>query len=99
MIDDGIDSFASMFEGAPGQGQRVKRETRARKERRSQMTAAQLRRKALRTEQVNFRCTKAFKKHLSALAKQRDLSIADLMEAVFTQLPDWPGQKEEGGHG
>lgn len=85
MTDETIDSFANLFAGPPGAAQREAREARARKERRTQLTPKQLKRGAVRTSQINFRCSPEFKE--KAAAVQRHMgdgwSIADVMEAAL----------------
>ena len=85
MMDD-IDSFAALFRAPPGEAQRQAREARARKERRTQLTEKQRRRGAVRTAQLNFRCSPAFKQRTTLLAAQLDCSIADLMEMALEEL-------------
>ena len=65
---------------------RPARETRARKERRTQLTEKQRRRRAVRTTQLNFRCSPEFKERTTRLARQLDQSIADVMEMAIEEL-------------
>ncbi len=87
MMDD-IDSFAAMFPGPPGEDRRVAREVRARKERRTQLREKQRRRKAVRTTQLNFRCSPEFKERTARLARRLEMCIADAMEAAIAELED-----------
>ncbi len=96
MIED-IDSFAAMFAGPPGEAQREARETRARKERRTQLTEKQRRRGAVRTAQLNFRCSPAFKQRTALMAAQLDCSIADLMEMAIEELARAKGLGRDNG--
>ena len=75
-----IDSFVSMFNGPPGDKQREVRKARVKKERRTQLTEKQRKRSAIRTEQINFRCSPEFREQVAKLTHQLDISIADLME-------------------
>lgn len=85
-MSDDIDSFVAMFPGPPGEEQRARREARVRKERRTQLTEKQRRRRAVRTTQLNFRCSPEFKERTTRLARQLNLSIADVMEAAIAEL-------------
>lgn len=85
-MSDDIDSFVAMFPAPPGKEQRARREARARKERRTQLTEKQRRRRAVRTTQLNFRCSPEFKERTTRLARQLNMSIADLMEAAIAEL-------------
>lgn len=81
-----VADFASMFGGGYAKTDRT--EQRLRAERRASMTEKQRHRKggAMRTAQLNFRCSPAFKKLASGLAKHRDCSIADMMEDAVAML-------------
>lgn len=94
MNADEVDSFTQMFLGPPGDDQRAARQTRAKKERKTQMTAKQLKRGAVRTTQINFRCSPEFVKLVKALASHGDCSIADVLENAAQLLADnTPGFK------
>ena len=81
--DEAVDNFASMFQaGFAAEPERI--EKRQRSERRSSLTAKQRKRGAVRTTQINYRCTPAYKQLASgALAKHCDASIADVMEEAL----------------
>lgn len=83
MSEDLIDDFASMFAGSLGDAQRQKRAARAQAERRAQMTDKQRKRTAVRTKQLNFRCSEAFLTGVKGAAKRRNMSIADVLEAAL----------------
>lgn len=83
MSDDIIDDFASMFAGPLGDAQRQKRAVRAQAERRAQLTDKQRKRAAVRTKQMNFRCSEAFMTDVKVAAKARDMSVADLLEVAL----------------
>lgn len=87
-MSEDIDAFAALFSGAPGPAQRNAREERARRERRTQMTEKQRQRqrRAVRTAQMNFRCSPAFLADAKAMAQERECSIADLMELALEAL-------------
>ena len=85
-MTDEIDSFAAMFAGPPSAARRGLREERARKERRTQLTEGQRRRVAVRTTQLNFRCSPAFKEAAFRVARHLDCSIADMMEIALEEL-------------
>jgi hypothetical protein len=90
---DDIESFSDMFPTPPGMAQRDAREKRALKERRTQQTDKQRRRKAVRTTQINFRCSPAFKDRAAVMAKDLDCGIADLMEMALEELTRAKGIK------
>ncbi len=83
MSEEQIDDFAAMFAGPLGDAQRQKRAVRAQAERRAQLTDKQRKRAAVRTKQMNFRCSEAFLNEVKAAAKARDMSVADLLEAAL----------------
>jgi hypothetical protein len=85
MSSDEVESFASMFAGAPGSSRRHAREARAQKERRTQLTDKQRSRSAVRTAQINFRCSPEFKARLDGLKVflGKSTSIADIMEEAL----------------
>lgn len=94
MMED-TDSFEMMFKGAPGANRRRSREVRAQKERRTQFTEKQRRRKAVRTTQINFRCSPAFRDLAKGLSDKLDCSIADVMEEALQMLAQKRGFKGE----
>lgn len=80
-----VESFASMF--AAGFGAKPDRiERRMKAEKRSTLTEKQRRRGAVRTAQINYRCSPAYKALASGLAKHCDASIADVMEDALALL-------------
>lgn len=91
MTED-VDSFASMFDGPPS-SRRPKREARAQKERRTQQTAKQRHRGAIRTEQINYRCSPQYKAKLKAMQKflGDGWAIADVAEAALDALAQAKG--------
>lgn len=92
-----IDSFTSMFGGPPGAEQRVARKTRKKAERRTQLTEKQRSRgNAVRTSQINFRCSPAFRELVAGLAKHLDCSIADVMEEALQMLASAKGYQGAG---
>ena len=93
-MSDDIDSFAAMFPGPPGEDRRAVREVRAQKERRTQLTEKQRRRKAVRTTQLNFRCSPEFKERTTRMARRLNMSIADVMEAAIAELEDTVARME-----
>ena len=84
MIEDEGDSlkmFSALF------GRDTKRvEDRAQRERVAGMTAKQRARKAVRTEQMNFRVTPEFKATLAALAEARGMSMSDAIEVAVIEM-------------
>ena len=86
MTTDDIDSFAAMFAGPPDAARREQRQQRARKERKTQQTPNQRRRGAVRTSQLNFRCSPAFRERTTQMAAQLDCSMADLFEMALDAL-------------
>src|SRR5262245_66674033 len=94
-----IDNFASMFAGPPGERQRAARKARAKAERRTQLTEKQRRRggNAVRTTQINFRCSPAFRELAAGMAKHLECSIADVMEEALEMLAGAKGYTENDG--
>jgi hypothetical protein len=83
--DEAVDSFVSMFQsGYAAEPERIEKRRRA--ERRSSLTGKQRRRGAVRTTQINYRCTPAYKQLARDLAKHCDASIADVMEEALALL-------------
>ena len=70
MNDEQVDSFTSLFPGPPGDQQREARKVRIKAERRAQLTEKQRRRggNAVRTTQINFRCSPAFRELAAGLS-------------------------------
>ena len=103
-MSDDIDSFVAMFPGPPGADRRAAREARARHERRTQQTEKQRRRRAVRTTQLNFRCSPEFKERTTRLARRLNRSIADVMEAAIAELENTLAEldranRRDGGRG
>ncbi len=92
MTSDEVDSFASMF--APGaSGLAARREARGarqKKEARTQLTDKQRSRSAVRTAQLNFRCSPEFKAKLDGLKAflGKSMSIADIMEEALDLIAE-----------
>jgi hypothetical protein len=97
MADESVDSFAALFAEPPSSGRKA-RETRIQKERRAQLTDKQRNRGGVRTTQINFRCSPAFRDLAHAMAKHRDGSIADVMEEALEMLAKATGYNA-GSHG
>jgi hypothetical protein len=91
MMTEDVDSFAQMFAGPPGEKQRKSRQAREKRERRTQLTAKQRQRGAIRTTQINFRCSPEFRELVAGLAKHLDCSIADVLEDAAHMLADAKG--------
>lgn len=92
MNTDDAGDFKSMFkELMPGDRQRQAREDRKKREKRSQLTAKQRRRSAVRTAQVNFRCSPALRDQLNHMAKALDISVADLLEDAIGRFAEAEG--------
>lgn len=93
MTNEDVDSFAAMFNGPPGEAQRAARQTRSKAERRAQMTDKERKRSrgAVRTAQINFRCSPAFRELAAGLSKHLDCSIADVMEEALDMLAQAKG--------
>jgi hypothetical protein len=98
---DQVDSFASMFPGPPGERHREARNARVKAERRMQLTEKQRRRggNAVRTTQINFRCSPAFRELAAGMAKHLKCSIADVMEEALDVLASAKGYKQKGDGG
>jgi len=89
-MDEKADSFIGSFDSLPSKpnaldadpvgSARKRLEARKEAERKTQLSEKQRRRKAVRTTQINFRCTPAFRELSAALAKHLDCSVADLIE-------------------
>lgn len=83
--EEAVQSFASLFAAGFGvQPDRVEKRMRA--EKRSALTEKQRKRGAIRTAQLNFRCSPAFKELAAGMAKHSDTSIADVMEEALAML-------------
>jgi hypothetical protein len=95
MNEDQVDSFTSLFPGPPGDQQREVRKVRVKAERRAQLTEKQRKRggNAVRTTQINFRCSPAFRELAAGLAKHLECSIADVMEDALELLASAKGYK------
>lgn len=86
MTEESVDDFSSMFKGPPGADQREKRIARETAERRTQQTDAQRKRGAVRTTQINFRCSPAFRDLAKGMSEHLDVSTADVMERALELL-------------
>jgi hypothetical protein len=95
-MNDEVDSFAAMFNGPPGERQRAARKARIKAERRTQLTEKQRKRNPVRTTQINFRCSPAFRELVAGMAKHLDYSIADVMEEALQMLAGAKGYKGTG---
>ena len=93
-----VDRFAGVFGSEPAEKQKAAREERARKERHSQLTEKQRRRGAVRTAQLNYRCSPEHKQLVLDLSKFLDSGIADMMEEAMALLAKTKGFKG-GGRG
>ena len=77
-------------------GSRTRTEERLKAEQRAAMTPKQrTRKKATRTEQVNFRCTPETKAQLERLAKALGQSMA---EVITTAIARMAKESDTGGH-
>ncbi len=80
-----VESFASMFAAGFGvQPERIEKRMKA--EKRSALTDKQRKRGAVRTAQINYRCSPVYRALASDLAKHCNVSIADLMEEALAML-------------
>lgn len=88
-----VDSFASMFQaGFAAEPERI--EKRVRSEKRSAQSVKQRKRGAIRTTQINYRCSPSYRELASGLAKNGDMSIADVMEealAMYAKAKKYTG--------
>ncbi len=81
-----VDDFAAMF-AVPGLKQGPARlDERRRLEQRGAMTERQRKRGAVRTTQINVRCSPDFRELVAGLTKHCDASIADVMEEALAML-------------
>lgn len=97
MKTDEVDAFTSMFLEPPGQ-RRQARQQRAKRERRTQLTDRQRDRAAVRTEQINFRCSREFKTLLRTMQDhlgKRDWSIANILEEALEDFAAKHGVRGE----
>src|SRR5262245_39334093 len=96
--EEQVDSFAKLFPGPPGDQQREARKSRIKAERRAQLTEKQRRRggNAVRTTQINFRCSPAFRELAAGMAKHLECSIADAREGALDLLASAKGYKRKG---
>ncbi len=78
-----VESFLNMF-ATLSQSDRTERRIKA--EKRSALTDKQRKRGAVRTAQINYRCSPAYKALASDLAKHCNVSIADVMEEALAML-------------
>lgn len=96
MSEETVDDFLSMFAGPPGEAQRSAREARAKRERRTQLTKKQRKRGGVRTTQINFRCSPAFKADVKGMSEFLGCSMADVLEDALSLLAEAKGY--DGGH-
>lgn len=73
-----------------GEGRNIR--SRAKKERRSQLTAKQRRRTATRTVQFNFRCSQECKDRADRLADRLQCSLPDLVEMLLNHYEQTGGK-------
>ena len=98
MDNEQVDDFCSLFAGGYG-AQQERVEKRKRLEKRSTFTDRQRKRGAVRTAQINFRCSPEFKALAAGLAQHCNASVADVMERALALLanaeryPDALGDK------
>jgi hypothetical protein len=94
-----VDSFAALFRDPPGDQQREARKARIKAERRAQLSEKQRRRggHAVRTTQINFRCSPAFRELAGGMAKHLECSIADVMEEALEALARAKGYRKGSG--
>ena len=92
--DAEVDSFAKIMGLAPGSDEhRKSRDQRAKRERKTQQTEKQRRRRAVRTDQENFRCSPAFKARARSVAKNLGYdSLADMYEDAIEALAKAKGK-------
>lgn len=85
-MSDNVSSFADAF--PPNlTARREAREARAKKEKRTHLSDKQRQRLAKRADQMNFRCSTAFKAQAHALKVRRSYrSLADLFEDALALL-------------
>lgn len=93
--DDEI-TFAAMFAGIKPADRKEARDARITKEKRAQLSDKQLRRGAVRTTQINFRCSPAFKAKVDMVKAKLgdDWSVADVMEAALDVFAESKGINE-----
>lgn len=82
MTIDEVDDFLSVFGDAPGPARRMARQERAKKERLTQKPEKR-NKIAVRTTQINFRCSPEFKRIAVEEAHLLDKSVSDLMEILL----------------
>jgi len=97
---DDVDSWAEYFSDLRPASRRSEREARAKQERRTQLTEKQRERSsaAVRTEQINFRCSGDFKSNVAGMQTHlhkkrggRKPSIADVLEEALALLAKTEG--------
>jgi hypothetical protein len=97
MNSDEVDSFAAQFAAQPI-ARRQAREQRIQKEKRTQLSDKQRQRGAVRTAQINFRCSPEFKERLQGLQEhmggKAKVAIADIMEEALALLATKEGYKD-----
>ena len=92
-----VDNWLEHFRDLKPSTRRKEREARAKQERRAQLTEKQRERGiAVRTEQINFRCSAAFKAKTHAMKthKGADRSIADVLEQALNLLAKHEGYND-----
>jgi hypothetical protein len=91
-----VESFHTMFAEPPGELQREARKARIKAERRTTLSERQRRRgdNAVRSTQINFRCSPAFRELAAGVARHLECSIADVMEEALDMLANAKGYKK-----
>lgn len=80
-----IDEFIGAFQNGYGAtNDRVK--TRAAKERRANLNDRERKRVAVRTAQLNFRCSPEFKDRVSSVTEQLGCSVADMFDQALDEF-------------
>jgi len=94
MMED-VDSFLSAFPKRPAR--RGYHDERSRKERLTVLTEKERQRErkraAVRTAQINFRCTPVFKDKVLAVKVYLGLTVPDMMDAALDMLAKKKGYK------
>lgn len=96
-MSDEVDALITMFKGPPGEEQRAARQIRAKKERRTQLTPKQRKRGGVRTTQINYRCSPAYRAAVDrcVTAAGGTTSIADIMEEALALYVEQQGLGED----
>lgn len=96
MSEQDVDELLGMFKPL-GDAQRAARQVRAKKERRTQLTPKQRKKGGVRTTQINYRCSPAYRELMAKLAEHYSLernttvSIADMAEEAASMLAEAAG--------